>query len=158
MVRLASIPSWPFCTQIFLKLWKCEKGWLLLLYYFPLFMVAAMNMCLSGLLWGGLHWRKAVLSEFTASFAWRPRYLRLPAGIWNKPSSVRNAFPLMGEVTSRPPPPITPVDPLLELHCNLKLPSLSPSQESDPHCGLRILPLPSHFPSQACFPINSLYV
>lgn len=32
VVRPASIPPWPFCTQTIMKLWKYEKGWLLLLY------------------------------------------------------------------------------------------------------------------------------
>lgn len=90
--------------RYFWRLWICEKGWLPFFYNFPpshgymFFCVpgtAAMNMCLSSLLWWGFKWWKApgycILNSPSPLYRDHTAH-RFPARIWNNPNSLRNCF------------------------------------------------------------------
>lgn len=99
----------------FWRLWKCKKGWLLFFYNFPPFhcfmffcvpAVAATNMPLRSLVVRTSDGRPGERILNSPSPLDRDHTShRLPAGIWNKPNSVRNRFPLKGDLSSRTPPP-----------------------------------------------------
>lgn len=100
----------------FWRLWKCKKGWLLFFYNFPPFhcfmffcvpAVAATNMPLRSLVVRTSDGRPGERILNSPSPLDRDHTShRLPAGIWNKPNSVRNRFPLKGDLSSRTPPPL----------------------------------------------------
>ena len=184
VVRLASIPSWSFCTQIFLKtleMWERLMA-LFVCYNFPCFHgciflcvpgVAVMSMCLSGLLWWGLNWQMAWAgalwihhlhspSPFTTQRLCFPQFPN--SDIKAIPILWEMIFPLMGDFSLRTThqPCRRSLGDALQAKASFLLfllhrdHALWSALWSEESPGL--FPLLLYSSSQAFYPINSLYV